>query len=187
MSIIHKKKPKPGRKKMKSIFISLVVMAISLNPLFALADDYTFGQCFYTWHLTDYPRWHYDGDMIYGTGGVEAPMQFVDYIQIELKLSENTLIDPNVIHMHFEVDIDYNYWEFYFDIIPGEMETVQQFPINYMPEFGPGELYRMRELNTIPEGGGYMVINQEESMLDRFTHYEVVEPESLGEVKALFN
>jgi hypothetical protein len=56
-----------------------------------------------------------------------------------------------------------------------------------MPEFGPGELYRMRELNTIPEGGRYMVINQEESMLDRFTHYEVVEPESLGEVKALFN
>jgi hypothetical protein len=186
MSIIHKKKPKPGRKKMKTIFISLVVMAISLSSLYALADDYTFGQCFDVWQLTDYPRWHYDADFIAGSGGVEAPWQFVDYIQIELKLSENTLIDPNVIHMYFEVDIDYNYWGFYFDIIPGEMETVQQFPINYMPEFGPGEVYLMRELNTIPEGGGYVVINQEESMLDRFTHNLGIGPESLGEVKALF-
>jgi len=171
---------------MKTIFLSLVLMAISLSSLHALADDYTFGQCFDWWQLTDYPRWHYAGDAIYGGGG-DGSWQIVDYIQIELKLIENTLIDPNVIHMYFEVDIDYGYWGFYFDIIPGEMETVQQFPINYLPELEPWEVYLMRELNTIPEGGGYIVINQEESMLDRFTHNLGIGPESLGEVKALFN
>jgi hypothetical protein len=172
---------------MKNLFLVLVLMAISLSWQYVSADDCNFSDHqWWSWNLTDYPRWHFAGDYVEGPSGIWAP-QVVEYIQIELKFSENTLIEPNVIHMYFEVRIDYNYWGFYFDINPGEMETVQQFPINYQDEDEIAEWYIMRELNTIPDGGGYIVIDEEESMLDIFGYNLAVEPESLGEVKALFN
>jgi len=167
---------------MKTIFLTLAMLVSPLIFASALADDINFSPEHWTWYFHDYPRWHYQYD-----GGHDGTGQCgvgVYYIQLELKYSENTLVEPNIINMYFYVSyLDGDQWtfrEFYFDIPPGVTEQVVQFPIGDIFWY---DSYLLNETNTIPEGGGWVVIDFENSWLDLFTNAGVTQ-ESLGKLKA---
>jgi len=169
---------------MRTIMISLGVLAIALTATQAYADDFTFADPNWLWVMEDYPRWHNEGDGVsydeYGETG------YLNYIQIELNLSDNTLIDPNFIEMGFCIFVDTGEGlePFYFDfeIHPGDTYIEEQFEVGI---YSYGEDYGMGELNTIPEGGGWIVIDEENSWLDRFADTGI-EKVSLGKIKTVF-
>lgn len=170
---------------MRITIIALAVLAMGLTVAQAPADDYLFpnhtDDPMYWWYLQDYPRWHYEGDAAFRYGSAE-PYEYLIYVQLELSLLENTLVEQNVIHMLFVVITTYDDFEFYFDINPGETYIEEQFPIGI---YSDGEGYVMEEQNTIPDGEGWVVIDEDNSWVDRFTN-TAVEPESLGKIKTLF-
>jgi hypothetical protein len=163
----------------------LLTLAMLVLPLIfagAFADDITFAPPDWGWYLQDYPRWHYQDD--YGRDGTAQFWQQINYVQIELEYSENILVEPNILHMMFTIDI-YDgegdlYYYFYFDISPGVTSQIVQFPLHM---YSWSEQYELREINTIPEGGGWVVIDFENSWLDVFTNTTVAK-ESLGKLKA---
>ena len=168
---------------MRKIILTMAVLSLVLLSSGAIADDLQFSSPLWHWNLQDYPRWHYQEDG--GADGTDQYGAIIYYIQLELKYSENTLVEPNVINMRFVViyspDGEHqNYKEFYFDIHPGVTEQVEQFTIN---DTSWGEQYTLVELNTIPEGNGWIVIDFENSWLDLFTNVGIAK-ESLGKLKA---
>ncbi len=166
---------------MKTTIIALAVLAISLTAAQAPAD-YDFTDTYWDWDLEDYPRWHYNWD--YGEDGQNEPSAYLDYIQIGIYLSENTLVNTNVLNFHFIV-YDYDdYADFYFDINPGDTYIEEQFDCGFYSEHGEG--YELILLNTIPEGEGWVIFDEDNSWVDRFTNTGV-EPKSLGNLRALFN
>jgi len=166
---------------MRTTIIALTVLAIGLTAAQAQAD-YDFTDTYWDWHLEDYPRWHYYADC--GEDGQNETPAFLYYIQFGLYLSENTLVEPNVLNMHFLVAAYDEFADIYFDIYPGETYLEEQIDCGFYSEHG--EAYDLILLNTIPEGGGWVVIDEENSWLHRETN-TAVEPESLGNLRALFN
>jgi len=171
---------------MRTTIIALAVLAMGLTAAQAPADDYLFpnhtDDPMYWWDLQDYPRWHYAGDSVERYGSPETDA-FLNYVQLELNILENTLVEPNVINMFFLVYTYDDDFEFYFDINPSETYIEEQFEIGI---YSDGEGYYMMELNTIPEGEGWVVFDEDNSWLDRFTNVGV-DPKSLGNLRALFN
>lgn len=171
---------------MRTTIIALAVLAISMTGAQAPADDYLFpnhtDDPMYDWFLQDYPRWHYAGDFV---GRYSSPeyYELLMYVQFELYLLENTLIEPNVLQMELIVvlyDVDFYG---YFDIHPGDTYIEEQVSVGM---YSDGEGYEMIEQNTIPEGEGWVVFDEDNSWVDRFTNVGV-EPKSLGNLRALFN
>ena len=165
---------------MRTTIIALAVLAIGLTAAQAEAD-YDFTDTYWYWSLEEYPCWHYDGD--FGYDGQYEPSAYLYSVQFGIYLSENTLVDPNVLNFHFIV---YTYDEdagIYFDIYPSEDYIEEQVDCGFYSDYG--ETYYLILLNTIPEGGGWVVIDEENSWLHRETNTGV-EPVSLGEVKSIF-
>jgi len=167
---------------MRTTIIALAVLAISLTAAQAPAD-YDFTDTYWDWYLDDYPRWHYYGD--YGEDGQNETPAYLYAVQFGIYLSENTLVEPNVLNMYFCVSAyPYEFEEIYFDIHPGDTYIEEEVVCGFYSEHGEG--YGLMLLNTIPEGGGWVVIDEESSWLHRETNTGV-EPESLGNLRALFN
>jgi len=167
---------------MKTILLTLVILVSPLIFAGAFADDINLAPPQWTWYLQDPPKWHYQDD-----GGSDGTAQFgatIYYIQLELVYSENTLVEPNILQMEFialisDGDEIYQYL-CNFDITPGITEQVVQLQIQ---QYSWMENYALGELNTIPEGGGWVVIDFENSWLDVFTNVGIMR-ESLGKLKA---
>jgi hypothetical protein len=166
---------------MRKIILAIAVLSLVLLSSGAYADDINFAPPHWGWYLQDYPRWHYQDD--YGLDGTAQFWQQINYVQLELEYSQNTLVETVILHMMFTIDI-YDgegdlYYYFYFDIPPGVTSQIVQFPLHM---YSWSERYELRELNTIPEGGGWVVIDFENSWLDVFTD-DAVMMESLGKLK----
>jgi len=150
-----------------------------------MAHDYTFEEPNWNYYWTDPPKWHYEGDDA-STGGYYLE-QYLYYIQLELTFSENTLTEGNVIHMwvySYFWDGEYSWWvDNYFDIPPNVNQLTVQLPIDQPSVWL--EQHRLTEMNTIPDGGGYVVIDEANSWFDRFYHQDEVESMSVGRIKFL--
>jgi len=168
---------------MRTTIIALAVLAISLTAAQAPAD-YDFTDTYWYWSLEDYPRWHYGDD--YGYDGQNEPSTYLYSVQFGIYLSENTLVEPNVLNFHFIVSTYDEQADIYFDINAGEDYIEQQVDCGFYSDHG--ETYDLILQNTIPEGGGWVVFDEENSWIHRVIdpNYEV-EPESLGNLRALFN
>jgi len=168
---------------MRTTIIALAVLVIGLTGVKSQADDYCFADPYWEWDLQDYPRWHYEGDNVWGQGDYIPGYLF--YIQLELTLSDNSLVEPNVITMELLVAVDTGsgaeYYSIYFDIGPGETYIEEQVEIEFYSYY---EDYQLREENTVPEDGGWIVIDEENTWVDRFID-NAVKPVSFGKVKSL--
>jgi len=166
---------------MRTTIITLAVLAMGLTAAPAQAD-YDFTDTYWDWYLEDYPRWHYEGDD--GEDGQNETPAFLYYIQFGIYLSENTLVEPNILNMNFSVATYDEFADIDFDIQPGETYIEEEIDCGFYSEHG--EYYYMVLLNDIPEGDGWVVIDEENSWLHRETNVGV-EPNSLGNLRALFN
>lgn len=170
---------------MRTTIIALAVLAIVLTATPAQADDYLFpnhpDDPMYEWYLQDYPRWHYAGDFV-GRYSSPESYELLMYVQFELYLLENTLVEPNVLQMELIVMLYDDDFYGYFDINPGDTYIEEQVSVGV---YSDGETYYMHELDTIPDGEGWVVFDEDNSWVDRFTN-TVVEPSSLGAIKTLF-
>ena len=170
---------------MKTLMVVLTVLLMAPFVWQARADDYNLEdpRWVFWWH--DPPRWHYENDS--GSTGGTYFEQYLYYIQLELVFSENTLTEGNVIHMWVDSEFwdgQYSWWVYnYFDIPPNVNQLTVQLPIDQPSVFA--EEHFLIEMNTIPEGGGYVVIDEANSWFDRFYHQDEVESMSVGRIKFL--
>jgi len=172
---------------MKSKAFNLVLALILLTSASSFAyEEFLFpnhtDDPMYYWYVQDYPRWHYSADRVQGWTGI-GDYHYLFYVQFDLHLLENTLNGQNVIHFQFLINTPEEIFEYYFDVNPGELNILKQFDLPYGE--GDHEIYSMAELNTISEGGGYIIIDEDNSYIYRYTN-SGVEPETLGRLKSIY-
>lgn len=172
---------------MKTLTIVLIVFLMSAFVCSVMAHDYTFEEPNWGYYWTDPPKWHYEGDA--GNTGGYYINQCLYSIELELVFSENTLTEGNAIQMWFHSDFwdgEYSWWDDnYFDIPPNVNQLTVELPIDSWSEYLILETHTMTELNTVPDGGGYVVIDEANSWFDRFYLQGGVESMSVGRIKFL--
>jgi len=166
---------------MRTTIIALAVLAIALTGAQAPAD-YDFTDTYWDWVLDDYPHWYYEDD--YGEDGQNEPSAYLYSVQFGIYLSENTLVEPNVLNFHFIVLLYEDEAELFFDINPGDEYIEGQVDCGFYSDYG--ETYNLSLENTIPEGGGWVVFDEENSWIHRVTD-TVVKPVSMGKIKSIFD
>jgi len=164
----------------QSIFLLGVILLLASVSTATVTVDFPLGND--TWYVSSYPYWYSVGDTVYGDRDL-GTLEFYE-VTIHLPISYNVLNDGGHVDLDLRLDgITVASFIIYESDGVGMWE--ETFSISYTPS-GTEEV-RYYETNEVPSGDGSISISVENGYLEFEAYPEVVQPASLGYVKAMFN